>query len=180
MPGGVPKKKVYIDEGLFDQILNGDRDAFRELYELSYKPLYAFLVSLTQNSDDAQDILQDTYIQVYKNCHQYIKKGNPMAWLMTIARNLFLMKRRHESVHPTTNYDEMSNEIGLDHISSANNRLLLEKVFANISTEDRELIILHDVSGLTFKEIASIVDKPIGTVLARYNRSIKRLQKELL
>ena len=68
-----PKRKVYIDERLFERILGGEQDAFRELYEITYKPLYAFLLSHTLNSEDAQDLLQDTYIQVYKNCHLYRK-----------------------------------------------------------------------------------------------------------
>lgn len=55
MQVGFSKKKIYIDEGLFERILQGEQDAFKELYELTYRPLYAFLLSLTQNSEDAQD-----------------------------------------------------------------------------------------------------------------------------
>ena len=51
-------------------------------------------------------------------------------------------------------------------------------MFAQLSQEDRELIIMHDLSGMKFKEIAALVEKPLGTVLARYNRSIRKLQKE--
>ena len=83
------KRKVYIDKNLFEQIRLGDQDAFRELYELTYTPLYAFLLSYTMNQEDAQDLLQDTFIKIFKNCHLYREQGNPMAWMMKIAKNLF-------------------------------------------------------------------------------------------
>lgn len=54
-----PKRKVYIEKQLFERIRFGDQDAFRELYELTYTPLYAFLLSYTLNREDAQDLLQD-------------------------------------------------------------------------------------------------------------------------
>ena len=73
-----PKRKVYIDVRLFERICQGEQNAFKELYEVSYKPLYAFLLSYTLNTEDAQDLLQDTYIQILKNCHMYREKGNPM------------------------------------------------------------------------------------------------------
>lgn len=173
-----PKNKVYIDERLMEKISRGDMDAFRDLYELAYKPLYAFLVSFTQNSEDAQDLLQDTFVQIHKNCHMYVNQGNPMAWIMKIAKNLFLMKYRKDHSKTFQNYDELENLIGFDDISDADNKMTLEKMFEILSSEDRELIILHDLSGLKFNEIASISGKPVGTVLARYNRAIKKLRKE--
>lgn len=178
MYSGQSKKKVYIDEELFERIRRGDKDAFRELYEASYKPLYAFLLSLTQNSEDAQDLLQDTYVQIYQKCHLYKKEGNPMAWIMKVAKNLFLMKYRKEKEKQFVCYEDMENELGFAQIGDVDNKLLLETMFSELSQEDREIIIMHDVSGMKFKEIALVADKPIGTVLARYNRSIRKLQKK--
>ena len=178
MFGAGAKEKVYIDEELFERIRRGEQDAFRELYEASYKPLYAFLLSFTQNAEDAKDLLQDTYIQIYKHCDKYEKRGNPMAWMMKIAKNEFLMHYRKEKDKQYLNYEEMEEELGFSQINNVENKLILEEMFSKLSKEDRELIIMHDVSGLKFREIAQIVDKPVGTVLARYNRSIRRLQKE--
>lgn len=178
MHNGQTKKKVYIDEEVFDRIQRGDKDAFKELYEASYKPLYAFLLSFTQNSEDAQDLLQDTYVLIYQKAGMYQKRGNPMAWMMKIAKNLFLMKYRNEKEKKFVCYEDMEKELGFAQIGDVENRLLLEKMFAELSREDREIIIMHDVSGLKFKEIASILEKPMGTVLARYNRNIRKLRKK--
>ena len=85
MQGAAPKRKVYIDKQLFERIRQGDQDAFEKLYEITYTPLYAFLLSYTLNREDAQDLLHDTFIQILKNCQQYQEQGNPSAWMMKIA-----------------------------------------------------------------------------------------------
>lgn len=172
-----PKRKVKIDEQLFERICQGEADAFRELYESTYRPLYAFLLSHTQNSEDAQDLLQDTYIQIYKNSHLYQKQGNPMAWMMKIAKNLFLMKCRKDR-EATVNYEDVENELGFADISDADNRMILAAMFQILSEEDRDLIILHNVGGMKHREIAKLMNMPLGTVMARYNRGIRKLQKE--
>lgn len=177
MRESTPKRKVYIDERLFERIRQGEQDAFRELYEVSYRPLYAFLLSHTMNSEDAQDLLQDTYIQIYNNSDMYKEQGNPMAWMMKIAKNLFLMKCRKDK-EAGLNYDDLENELGFEDMSSADNRMVLEKMFELLSVDDRNLIILHDVSGLKHREIAKLMDLPLGTVIARYNRGIRKLRKE--
>lgn len=177
MQEDTPKRKVHIDERLFERIRRGEQDAFRELYEVSYRPLYAFLLSYTLNIEDAQDLLQDTYIQILKNCHMYREKGNPMAWIMKIAKNLFLMKSREEK-EAVLNYEDLENELGFEDITNVDNRIVLEKMFELLSVEERNLIIMHDISGLKYREIAKLLDMPLGTVLSRYHRGIRKLQKE--
>ena len=75
------------------------------------------------------------------------------------------------------NYEDMENELGFDDMTNVDNRMVLEKMFGILSEDDRNLIILHDVSGLKHREIAEIMGMPLGTVLARYNRGIRKLQK---
>ncbi len=172
-----PKKKVYIDERVFERIRKGDQDAFRELYELSYRPLYAFLVSYTQNSEDAKDLLQDTYVQIFSNIHHYQTRGNPMAWMMKIAKNLFLMKCRKEQGVAVVSYEEIANELGFSEMTNVENKVVLEKMFELLSVEERNIIVLHDVSGLKHREVAQILSMSLGTVISKYNRGMKKLQK---
>ncbi|MDD5994661.1 MAG: sigma factor-like helix-turn-helix DNA-binding protein [Clostridiales bacterium] len=72
----------------------------------------------------------------------------------------------------------MENELGFAQINDVENKLLLETMFSELSGEDRKIIIMHDVGGLTFREIAGVLGKSMGTVLARYNRNIRKLQKK--
>lgn len=173
------RKKVHIEEAWIERICADDKDAFTKLYEASYRSLYAFLLSLTQNAEDAQDLLQDTFIQIYNNASKYKRQGNPMAWMMTIARNLFLMKYRKDHNVETVNYEELEQQIGYSQIENVEDKLLVEAIFKMVDPEDREILILHIVAGLKFAEIGKIMQKPMGTIFTRYNRCIKKLQKDL-
>lgn len=72
----------------------------------------------------------------------------------------------------------MKNELGFDDITNVDNRIILEGMFELLSAEDRNLIIMHDIGGLRHREIAKLLDLPLGTVLSRYHRVIRKLQKE--
>ena len=100
-----------------------------------------------------------------------------MAWMMKIAKNLFLMKcRKHRELEE--NFEDMEGRLGFEDMSRVENRLVLEKMFEKLSAEDRNMIIMHDIAGLKHREIANLLDMPLGTVMARYHRGIRKLQKE--
>ena len=169
--------KVQIDETLFPRIQQGDNVAFEKLYYLTYKPLYSFILSLTMNKEDAEDIMQETYIKIQGACHLYKSQGNPMAWIMKIAKNIYLMKIRKENKQETVELDECRDALALNQISSIEDRLLLEHLFQYVSKEDRSIIILHIIAGMKHKEIAQMLQMPMGTVLSRYHRAMKTLKQ---
>ena len=173
------KGHVSVPEDLFPKIASGDEQAFEELYYISYRPIYSFLLSMTLNKEDADDLLQDTFLRIRAAAHLYRNQGNPMGWMMKIAKNLFLMKKRKEKGKETVSIDEIYNmvETTFNHIDNVNNRIFLQELFLNISEEEREIIIMNVVSGLTFREVAEILDKPMGTVLSKYHRAMKKLKK---
>ena len=169
--------RVQIDEVLFSQIQKGDDVAFEKLYYLTYKPLYAFILSLTMNKEDAEDIMQETYIKIRGACHLYKSQGNPMAWIMKIAKNIFLMKIRQENNRETLELDECRDALATDQIASVEDRMLLEHLFQYVTREDRNIIILHIIVGMKHKEIAQTLQMPLGTVLSRYHRAMKTLKE---
>jgi len=85
---------VTLDAALFQHIADGDKDAFQFLYKETSKSIYAFLLSIVQNREDAEDLLQETYIRIRLHADQYEDQGKPLAWMFTIARNLALMRLR--------------------------------------------------------------------------------------
>ena len=177
------KARIIIDESVFTRIADGSNEALQELYELTYKPVFALLLSLTQNYQDAEDLLQETYIKIKQGAHLYKPRGNPMAWMMKIAKNLFLSVKRSSDnaipVGPDELSDEMSNEIPYDNISDVEDRMLMEQAFTVLDTDERLVITLHVINGFKFREISGILDKPLGTVLSMYNRGLKKLRKSL-
>ena len=72
----------------------------------------------------------------------------------------------------------MENSLGFEDMSDVENRIVLERMFGHLSAEDRNLIIMHDIGGLKHREIAKLLEMPLGTVMARYHRGIRKLQKE--
>ena len=171
------RKNVCIPTELMQKIAKGDNKAFEELYYLTYKPLYSFLLSMTKNHEDASDLMQETYIKVRGACHLY-KDNNPMAWIMKIAKNQFLMDLRKKKNVQFCSYDEYFYEISanVDGIKKAEDRIYLEKLLNKIPSDELEIIVMHISMGLKHKEISEILDIPLGTVLSKYHRAIKKLK----
>ena len=88
----------------------GDQEAFRRLYELTAKSIYSYALSILRNPQDAEEVMQDTYLTAWKQAGQYKTEGKPMAWLLTIARNLCYMKLRRQKDHPEVSYEELEEE----------------------------------------------------------------------
>ena len=169
-------KQVMIPPELMRKVAEGDKQAFEQLYYLTYKPVFSFLLSLTMNREDAGDLLQETYLRVYGSAHLY-RDGNPMAWIMKIAKNLFLMDKRKKSARPESGGD--TQQLAADDFSSiedAETRILLEQLFEKLTQEEREIIVLHITGGFRHREIAKILDVPLGTVLSKYSRALKKLK----
>lgn len=172
------KEKVFIPDELMRQIANGEDAAFEKLYYLTYKPLFAYLMSLCKNAEDAADLSQETYIKVRGACHLY-RDNNPMAWIMKIAKNQFLSMKRKGKNTATLNYEDCENELPVisDPIKNTEDKIYLEYLFKNLSEEELEILTLHINMGLTHSQIAKQLRSPLGTVLSKYHRAIKKLQK---
>ena len=168
---------VFIPKDLLPKIAQGNKDAFEQLYQLTYKPVFSFLLSLTMNQEDANDLLQETYLRVYGSAHMY-QQGNPMAWIMKIGKNLFLMEKRKKKPEPVSD-PEIKHEvrIGWDSVENAETRILLEQLFLVLTEEEREIVVMHVTGGFRHREITEILNMPIGTVLVKYNRAMKKLKK---
>lgn len=173
------KSKIIIPQDIFERITSGDKSAFEELYNLTYRPLFAFFLSMTKSNEEAEDLLQETFMKVLGASHLFKGPGNPMAWMMKIGKNIFLMKKRKKQDEYMADYDEYSNDshLSFDNIKDAENRMLIEDMFKLISEEDRNIIIMHSLMGMKFKEIAEILEKPLGTVITKYNRAMKALNE---
>lgn len=167
--------KRPIDDMLINKIANGDMDAFVTLYESASKSVYSFALSITKNSHDADDVLQETFLKVYENAARYDCQGKAMAWIFKIAKNNALNKIRSRAKH--SDYDDGRDfDIDFSAIENAENRLLIENLFTLLCDEEKQIITLHAVSGLKHREIADILAMPISSVLSKYHRAIKKLK----
>ena len=171
--------RIVIDENLFPQIAEGNRDSFVRLYELTKDLVYAYSLSILRNRDDAEDAMQDTYLKIRSAAHLYKPMGHPVAWIVTIARNVCLMQlrsRRHLADAPP---EELCPDIGWEGIQSAEDRLALQSAFQCLTREEMQIVMLHAVAGLKHRETAALLGLPLNTVLSKYNRSLRRLRERM-
>lgn len=170
--------KRPIDDALMLKIAAGDKEALHTLYEGAAGSVYGFALSITKNSHDADDVLQETFLRVYAKAGEYIPHGKPMAWIFTITRNLALSKLREST--KTCVYDEGHPEtIDLTSVENVEQRLVIETLFRILTDEEKQILVLHAVSGMKHREIAAVLDLPLGTVLSKYNRALRRLKAVL-
>lgn len=168
-----------IDEGLFPRIAGGDREALETLYLSTEKSVYALILSIVKNPHDAQDIMQDTYLKIRAGAHLYRPQGKPLAWIFTIAKNLSLMHLRRKQHFAEVSSDELENSSNLAVVMDADDRLVLATLLNRLGEEERQIVLLHAVSGMKHREMASALGIPLSTVLSKYTRALKKLKKYL-
>lgn len=176
-----PQKKetIEIDETLFKRIGEGEKRAFCELYEQTGNAVFSYALSLLRNREDAEDAMQETFLKIRSAAHLYQPMGKPMAWVLTIARNVCLMKFRQKKHDSSIPLEEVKENLDCSQIQEEEDRLILETAFRILTREECQIIILHAVSGLKHREIGGILHLPLSTVLSKYNRGIKKLRAQL-
>ena len=163
-------------EELLERISHGDTAPMGLLYDLIKTDVFAYALSKMGNKQDAEDVTQDTFVQVYKYAKQYKPKGKPRAWIITIELNL--IRRRFQLKKRTVSLDESfeNTSSGEDVEEKVINNAFLLQLLTMLNEDEREVISLHIVSGMKHREIAKLLGKPLSTVLSKYNRAIKKLQ----
>ena len=174
-----PAEDRHKLQQLLLHIAGGERDALAELYQRTRTAVYGLALSYLKNAQDAQDLTQDVYVQVWDCAEQYRPTGSPMGWLLTVCRNLCLMRMRREERHAALSEEEWdaipAQEYGLD----ADERALLQGALARLADEERRIVLLHAVTGMKHREIAALLELPLPTVLSKYHRALKKMRSFL-
>src|SRR5947208_10769594 len=175
-----------------------DDPALRERFERDVLPLlpslYGAALRMTRNPADAEDLVQETYLRAFRGFAGFQEGTNLKAWLYRILTNSFINTYRKKQREPQTvegpddldewylfdrlgarNVEGSAEEEVLDRIPDADVKAALESLPENF----RLPVLLADVEGFSYKEIAEILEIPIGTVMSRLHRGRKALQKRL-
>jgi len=166
-------------EQLLAGVAAGEREALAGLYRRTRAAVYAMALSCLKNPHDAQDVTQDTFVQVWDNAHQYRPQGSPMAWLLTITRNLAGMKLRREGRLAERDGEEWDAIPAGAPGVTPEDRHLLQEALAALGEEERQIVLLHAVTGLKHRETAALLRLPLPTVLSKYRRALKKLRLRL-
>jgi len=167
-----------------------------ELFEKEFMPhvdaLYNFAFHLTLNEEDANDLVQDTFLKAYRFIDSYERGTNAKAWLFQILKNSFINEYRRKVRYPgEVDYEDYIAYQDSDEASHVGELDLRDDVFKGLIGDEvtkalndlpidfRTVILLCDVEGFSYEEIAKIIDIPIGTVRSRLHRA-RNLMKEKL
>ena len=100
-------------EEMIEAMGDGDMEAFHLFYQDTARPVYSFILSLTRNPEEAEDVMQDTYLTVWTKAGSYVPQGKPLAWVFTIARNLCYMRFREQKMKADVALEDLAeNEEG--------------------------------------------------------------------
>ena len=158
-----PAEDRHELQQLLIHIAGGEREALAELYQRTRSAVYGLALSYLKNAHDAQDLTQDVYVQVWDCAGQYRPTGSPMGWLLTVCRNLCLMRLRREKKNAALSEEEWdaipAQECGLD--------------------ADERIVLLHAVTGMKHREIAALLELTLPTVLSKYHRALKKMRSTL-
>jgi RNA polymerase sigma-70 factor (ECF subfamily) len=158
---------------------------FKNLVQTQYRPLKGFALKLTQDSEDANDLVQETMLKALKNEDKFEKGTNLSGWLYTIMRNIFINNYRR-MVKSQTFVDDTENQFYINNIKNAtSNRGEANMVMQEINTAVEELSdnlkvpFLLSYRGYKYEEIAQQLAIPLGTVKIRIHTARQKLKEKL-
>lgn len=179
------------DQELIEDHIGGDAHAFNELVDRHTREVYIFVRRFVRNAEDADDIVQDTFMKAWKHIKKYDSHHSFKTWLYRIARNTAIDALRKRRDIPLSSFtsDEGTNAI-LDTLPDeeplpdelarrAQEKHVLDQVLENMQPLYREVLLLRYINDLPFDEIATILDRPFETVRSQHRRGLRML-RELL
>jgi RNA polymerase sigma-70 factor (ECF subfamily) len=184
------ERKKITDETLIAKFQKGDIQAYDTLVRRYKDQLLNYVYRFVGNRNDAEDLVQETFLRVYKNKHYYKEIAKFSTWVYTIAGNLAkteLRRRKRRKIFSVSNF--VNEERDFDIPDTDNNPEsavdgflkddIIQKAIEKLPAKFKEVILLRDVQGFAYEEISQILSIPLGTVKSRVNRGRLKLQEDL-
>lgn len=158
--------------------MSKERSLFEKLYRKYKDPLYGYLVQ-SVGRENAEDLLQETYIKVFKNIKKYDSKKSEASWIYTIARNTLVDFYRKRNGKGGTELDDYYLPSGGKGSEEIDNSILIRNAIKKLVKKRQEVIVLYYFQQLSYKEISEVLECSINTVKSRLSRAKSDL-KEIL
>ena len=181
------------EKDLIRRVKNGDQDAFGQLVLTHQNKVYTLCVHMVTNREEAEDLAQEAFLKAWRNLDSFQEESSFATWMHRLTTNVCLdhlrKQARRQNISTAVSLDD--EESGwtepVDHTQDPQRRLeqreqreLLAKALNELPEHYRRLIIMREVSGLSYQEIADALDADLGTVKSGISRARERLRKILL
>jgi len=182
---------------LVRRCISGDSSAWEEIVQRYHRRIYNICYRFAGTSEDAQDLTQEVFIKMYRTLNSYdVAKGAFMTWVTTVTRNLLVDHFRktkhdrmtdsidtapseHEDAQPLSAQIADPSRTADERVQSRETRDIVHQALQKLSPELREAVILRDLQDMDYKEIATALKVPEGTVKSRINRGRAELARLL-
>lgn len=161
---------------------SGEIEAFESLYKHLQPALFQYLLYKTFNPSLSEDLLQESFLQLHRSRRTYLPGKPVLPWALAIARNVYLMEgrsRRRREKFETNEQEFLPEAAATKEFDRMAERETLRRAFSELSTEQREILLMHHALGLSFAEIAGVLGILRTTAKLRAHRAIKVLRKAL-
>lgn len=159
-----------------DSLRAGDMRAFDAVYEQTNRPVYFAILYIVRDKMCAEDILQDTFIRALQSLHSYRSGTNFTGWLIRIGKNLALNHIKRAKREVATDFDTDTYKYGT---SETKIPFIFDIAAKHLAEDEYEILMLCQVAGYKRREVAQMLNLPIGTVTWKNNEALKKLKKIL-
>ena len=175
------------DARLIDQTLAGDAAAFGQLVRRYQDRLFNTLVHITGSREEAEDVVQDTFVQAYMQLSHFQQRSSFYTWIYRIAFNLSVSRRRRRRPQVSVEVGrELAGQEPVDDLDSPPQQLerqerirLIRVALDALGEEARTILVLREMDGCCYESIAELLNVPVGTVRSRLHRARLQLKRKL-
>lgn len=160
----------------------GDRAAFRRLYDLSIRFVFGIVVAVMRDQQLSEEIAQEVYVTIWKRAKSFdVQKGNPLAWMAAIARNRAIDRLRAERARGFVSFTDEVPDLADDKNEAelTVDAIALRRMLEDLRPEFRQALLLSYFQGYTHAELAAVLDVPLGTAKSWVNRGLAALREML-
>lgn len=159
------------------KLKNGDKNSFDYIYESTYKNVYFTALYILKDKSLSEDVLQDTYLKAYTKLSYYKPNTNFTGWLVSIAKNTainYLNRMQKEQL------TDMEKDAGRFKEEFNEPSFIYDIALKVLKEDEYKILMLCEVAGYKRREVAKMLDIPIGTVTWKNNQALKKLKEELV
>lgn len=183
------------DRELVGRVQSGDRRAFRELFERHHKRAYAVAYGVLKNKQDALDVVQEAFVKVHRHLDSFQGSSSFYTWLYRIVMNLAIDQLRRRKTARPVEYDDAALREGETADDSILPRMLesnprktvirrelmarVEEALKTLPEYHRQVIVLREIEGLSYEEMAEVLEVPKGTIMSRLFHARRKMQVAL-